>query len=192
MSSQDYNWALSIFFFGYVIFEVPSNMILSRSKPSIFIPSIMVLWGSLCCVMAVVRSFSGLMALRFVIGCIEAGFAPGVLFLMSSWYTKAEQGRRFAIYWSAATVSGAFGGLLAGAITSGLDGVASLEGWRWLFIIEGLCTVICSLGAFVFLFDFPENTRGKPSNLSYLKLDLINFCRVLGCRAETPCSTSRI
>ncbi|KAL3467671.1 major facilitator superfamily domain-containing protein [Aspergillus heterothallicus] len=160
MSSQDYDWALSIFFFGYVLFEVPSNLILARSKPSVFLPSIMILWGSLCCVMAAINNFAGLMALRFVLGCVEAGFAPGVLFLMSSWYTKAEQARRYAVYWSAAVVSGAFGGLLAGAITSGLDGVAGLEGWRWLFLIEGLCTVVVSLGAYKFLFNFPENTKG--------------------------------
>lgn len=161
MSSQDYNWALSVFFFGYVLFEVPSNMILSRSKPSIFLPTIMLLWGALCCVMAAVRNFAGLCALRFVLGCVEAGFAPGVLFLMSSWYTQAEQARRFAVYWSAAVASGAFGGLLAGAITSKLDGVAGLEGWRWLFIVEGLATCVVSLAAYKLLFNFPENTKCK-------------------------------
>ncbi|KAL0930368.1 putative vitamin H transporter [Colletotrichum truncatum] len=160
MSSQDYNWALSIFFFGYVLFEVPSNMILSRSRPSVFLPSIMGLWGALCCCMAAVNNFAGLCALRFVLGCVEAGFAPGVLFLMSTWYTKLEQARRFAVYWSAAVASGAFGGLLAGAITSGLDGAGGLEGWRWLFIIEGVATVIASAFAYKFLFDFPETTKG--------------------------------
>lgn len=154
---------------------------LTGSKPSIFLPSIMVLWGSLCCVMAAVKNLPGLMALRFILGCVEAGFAPGVLFLMSSWYTKAEQGRRFAIYWSAATASGAFGGLLAGAITSGMDGVGSLAGWRWLFIIEGLCTVVCSLCGFFFLFDFPENTKGTLRNgLLRVDFDFFFLPRILG------------
>ncbi|CAG9993910.1 unnamed protein product [Clonostachys byssicola] len=160
MTSQDYNWALSVFFFGYVIFEIPSNMLLSRSRPSVFLPTIMAIWGGLCCCMAAIRNLGGLMALRFILGCVEAGFAPGVLFLMSSWYTQAEQARRFAIYWSAAVASGSFGGLLAGAITSRLDGAAGLEGWRWLFIIEGVATVIVSLAAFKLLLDFPETAKG--------------------------------
>lgn len=161
MSASDYDWALSIFFFGYVLFEVPSNLLLARSKPSVFIPTLIVVWGSLCCLMAVVKNFAGLMALRFVLGSVEAGFAPGVLFLMSSWYTKAEQARRYAVYWSAAVASGAFGGLIAGAITGGLDGAGGIRGWQWLFIIEGLCTVVVGSMAYYFLFDFPENTKGK-------------------------------
>lgn len=101
------------------------------------------------------------MALRFILGCIEAGFAPGVLFLMSSWYKKEEQAKRFAVYWSAAVSSGAFGGLLAGSIISGLDKKGGLAGWRWLFIIEGIATVIVAITAHFFLADFPESAKGE-------------------------------
>ena len=170
MSASDYDWALSIFFFGYVLFEIPSNLLLARSKPSIFIPTLIVVWGALCCLVATVKNFAGLMVLRFVLGSVEAGFSPGVLLLMSSWYTKAEQARRFAVYYSAAVASGAFGGLLAGAITGGLDGAAGIQGWRWLFIIEGLCTVVVGTGVYFFLFDFPENTKGRFSLLFLLFL----------------------
>ncbi|KAF9887740.1 hypothetical protein FE257_009693 [Aspergillus nanangensis] len=175
MSNSDYDWALSIFFFGYVLFEVPSNLLLARSKPSVFIPTLIVVWGSLCCLMAAVSNFAGLMALRFVLGCVEAGFAPGVLFLMSSWYTKAEQARRYAVYWSAAVASGAFGGLIAGAITGRLDGAAGIQGWKWLFIIEGLCTVVVGSGAYYFLFDFPENTKGFTDTERRLLIERLRY-----------------
>lgn len=74
------------------------------------------------------------MAIRTIVGVLEAGFAPGVLLILSSWYKKNEQSKRFALYISAAVLSGAFGGIIAGAITGNLDGVHGLRGWRWLFV----------------------------------------------------------
>ncbi|KAF3352638.1 hypothetical protein VdG1_08804 [Verticillium dahliae VDG1] len=141
LDDNEYAWVLSIFFFGYLICEIPSNMILSRTAPSIFLPGIMFIWGGLCAAMAVVTNYGGLLGFRFVLGCVEAGFFPGVLYLLSCWYTKAELGKRFAIFYTAAVLSGAFGGLLAGAITSNLDDAHGIAGWRWLFIIEGVATV---------------------------------------------------
>jgi MFS family permease len=94
-----------------------------------------------------------------VIGCLEAGFAPGVLLLLSSWYKKAEQSKRFAVYISAAILSGAFGGLLAGAITEGLNGKYGIAGRRWLFIVEGALTAGWSIIASFILLDFPANSK---------------------------------
>ena len=93
--------------------------------------------------MSVVKSYGGLVALRFIVGILEAGFAPGVLLILSSWYKPYEQSKRFAVYISAAVLSGAFGGILAGAITKGLDGAHGIDGWRWLFIVEGSATIVC-------------------------------------------------
>lgn len=106
-----------------------------------------------------VKNYKDLIAFRVVIGCLEAGFAPGVLLLLSSWYKKAEQSKRFAVYISAAILSGAFGGLIAGAIEGGLDGKYGLEGWRWLFIVEGAMTAGWSLIASFILLDFPANSK---------------------------------
>ena len=92
--------------------------------------------------MAAVKSYRGLVALRFIVGVFEAGFAPGILLILSSWYKPDEQSKRFAVYISAAGLSGAFGGLLAGAITDGLEGAHGIEGWRWLFIVEGSATIV--------------------------------------------------
>jgi len=136
MTSGQYSLSLVVFFISYVIFEIPSNLILSRTRPSIFLPVIMILWGTATCCMAAVSNYKHLIALRFIVGILEAGFAPGILLILSSWYKKNEQSKRFAVYISAAVLSGAFGGILAGAITGGLDGSHGLEGWRWLFVSQ--------------------------------------------------------
>lgn len=159
LTDDKYAWVLSIFFFGYLICEVPSNMILTRSRPSIFLPSIMLIWGALCALMAISNSYGALLAFRFILGCIEAGFFPGVLYVLSCWYTRAELGKRFAIFYTAAVLSGAFGGIFAGAITSGLDGAHGITGWRWLFIVEGVATVGVSAVAFLVLLDYPSTSK---------------------------------
>ena len=94
----------------------------------------MILWGTVTCCMAGIKTYGHLVALRTILGCLEAGFAPGVLLLFSSWYKKEEQSKRFAVYISAAILSGAFGGLLAGGIISGLEGRYGIRGWKWLFV----------------------------------------------------------
>jgi MFS family permease len=137
LSSSQYSVALVVFFVGYVIFEAPSNMILVRSRPSRYLPAIMVVWGGLTCAMAAIKTYHHLLILRVFVGILEAGFAPGILLIISSWYKRTEQSKRFAVFISAAILSGAFGGLLAGAITGGLEGAHGLRGWRWLFIVEG-------------------------------------------------------
>jgi MFS family permease len=158
LDDQRYAWALSIFFFGYLMMEVPSNMILSRSRPSLFLPGIMLVWGALSAAMASVPNYSSLLAFRFILGCIESGFFPGVLFLLSCWYKPAEIGKRFAFFYSAAVLSGAFGGLLAGAITGGLHNAHGIAGWRWLFIIEGVATAGVAMIAPFILLDFPATS----------------------------------
>lgn len=117
MDSDQYSISLIVFFITYVLFEVPSNLILARTKPSIFLPTIMFLWGAVTCCMAAIDTYEHLVALRTIVGVLEAGFAPGILLMLSSWYKKEEQSKRFAVYISAAVLSGAFGGIIAGAIT---------------------------------------------------------------------------
>lgn len=119
----------------------------------------MILWGALTCVMAAVKSFAHLVVLRTILGCIEAGFAPGVLLLLSSWYKQTEQSKRFGVFISAAVLSGAFGGLIAAGIVDGLEGVYGLRGWRWLFIIEGVMTISFAIVSIFILPDFPTTTR---------------------------------
>lgn len=149
---------LSIFFIGYLICEVPSNMILTRSKPSWYLPGLMIVWGTIGAVMSTVKNYHGMLALRFFLGAIEAGFFPGVLFLMTCWYKKAEVGKRFCIFYTASVSSGAVSGLLAGAITGNMEGVRGIRGWRWLYIIEGCATIFMAIVLKFVILDFPENS----------------------------------
>ncbi|PYI12432.1 MFS general substrate transporter [Aspergillus sclerotiicarbonarius CBS 121057] len=159
LTSGQYSIALVVFFIGYVIFEVPSNLILSHSRPSLFLSGIMVAWGTLTCLMSVIKDFKHLVVLRTLIGCVEAGFAPGVLLVLSSWYKRTEQSKRFGVYISAAILSGAFGSLLAAGIIQGLEGAHGIRGWRWLFIVEGSATVGVAIICAFILPDFPATSR---------------------------------
>ncbi|KAG8157186.1 hypothetical protein KVR01_012894 [Diaporthe batatas] len=177
MDSTKYSIALTVFFVGYVVFEVPSNMILARTKPSVFLPTIMFLWGCVTIAMAWVPNYKALIGLRIVVGVLEAGFAPGVLLTLSSWYKPNEQAKRFGVYISAAILSGAFGGLIAGAIEDGLDGAHGLPGWKWLFIVEGAATAGFSIVASFLLLDFPENTKRLTDRERQLAMQRMEYSR---------------
>ncbi|KDN49592.1 MFS general substrate transporter [Tilletiaria anomala UBC 951] len=159
LNSTGYSLGLLIFFVGYLLFEIPSNMILSRTRPSLFLPAIMLIWGCLTVAFRGVHNLGSLVGLRFALGIVESGFFPGVLFVLSSWYKPSETAKRFAIFYSASILSGAFGGLLAGGLINGLQGLAGVAGWHWLFIIEGVCTIFVALCAFFILPDYPSDTK---------------------------------
>lgn len=93
-------------------------------------------WGGISMCLAACNSYKTLAVVRLFLGIVEAGFAPGILFLLSSWYRKNELATRFALYYTASAFSGALGGLLAGAITGNLDGKGGLAGWRYLFLVS--------------------------------------------------------
>ncbi|KAF2267737.1 MFS general substrate transporter [Lojkania enalia] len=159
LSSTQYFLAVVVFQIGYVIAEVPSNMILSRTRPSLYIPFLMVLWGSVAALMSLVKTPAQLLGMRFLLGVMEAGFSPAVLFIISTWYRRNEQSKRFMTFLSAGILSGAFGGIVAGAITDSLDGAYGIRGWRWLFIVEGVATVGVALITPFFLLDYPATSK---------------------------------
>lgn len=168
LSSSDYSLAVSIFFVGYLLLQVPSNMILVRSKPRLYLSALELLWGAMCLAFVGVKTKGGLYALRLCLGIIEAGFFPGVLVYMSAWYRKAELTRRWSLFVTAAWFSGAFSGLLAGAIIKGLSGKRGLPAWKWLFLIEGVFTIFFALCTPLILPDFPANTTWlKPHEREY-------------------------
>ncbi|RKL32814.1 hypothetical protein BFJ72_g10314 [Fusarium proliferatum] len=160
LSDQDYYHAIVTFQVAYVISGTPSNMIIVRLRPSLYIPAIMFLWGTCATFLGAVQSREQLWAVRFLLGVTEAGFAPGVMFMFSCWYKREEQAKRFIIFLSASILSGAFGGVLAGAISGHLDGARGIEGWRWLFITEGVLTVAMALFAPFSLLDYPATSKG--------------------------------
>ncbi|KAL2181153.1 major facilitator superfamily domain-containing protein [Thermothelomyces heterothallicus CBS 202.75] len=155
LTNDQYNWCLTAFFFTYAAFEVPSNLMLKRVRPSIWLPTIMVAWGVVMTLMGIVRNYAGLLSARIFLGVTEAGLFPGVAYYLTNWYKREEIQLRQAMFFSAASVAGAFSGLLAFAIGK-MDGVGGLRGWQWIFILEGIATVIVAAIAFFALFDFPE------------------------------------
>lgn len=109
--------------------------------------------------MAAVQNWQQLAAVRFCLGVAEAGFAPGVAFYLSSWYKRYELASRFALYYTATAVSGAFSGLLAGVITQNLEGARGLAGWQWLFLIEGVASSFVGCFTWMILPDWPATTK---------------------------------
>ncbi|RPA93738.1 MFS general substrate transporter [Choiromyces venosus 120613-1] len=153
-----YNIALSIFFISYVSFEIPSNILLKKLSPSLWLPSICLGWGIVMTMHGIVQNFGGLVACRLLLGFLEAGLFPGVVFLLTIWYPRHALVFRFCVFFSAATLAGAFGGLLARGLVE-LDGVGGLEGWRWIFIIEGIATVVVAVLAYMRIQDSPSTAQ---------------------------------
>lgn len=109
-------------------------MILSRVRPSIYLPTLAILWGIAAACQGACQNWHQIVGLRFLIGFFESGFAPGCAFYLSSWYRKYELASRYAWLYTSVAVAGAVSGLLAGVITEFMDGAAGIAGWRWLFV----------------------------------------------------------
>ncbi|KAJ4359015.1 hypothetical protein N0V95_002551 [Ascochyta clinopodiicola] len=161
MSGTDYNIALMMFFIPYVLFEVPSNILLAKfNRPSWYMGILVLCWGTIMTLMGVVQNFGGLCAARFFLGLFEAGFFPGAIYLVGQWYPPDRTQFRMALFYCASAASGAFSGLLAAAIAK-MNGVGNYEGWRWIFIIEGIATVLMGVAVFWLLPDSPDHAVGR-------------------------------
>lgn len=155
MVKGDYNMALTIFFISYAVFEPLTNALLKRLTPRIFFTAIIVAWGIIMTLMGLVKNQSGLLAARWWLGFAEAGLFPGVNYYLGCWYKSSEIGVRSSVFFSAAALAGSFGGLLAAAIAK-MEGIAGMPGWSWIFIIEGLVTVLAGLFCWWMVFDWPD------------------------------------
>ncbi|KAJ5574034.1 uncharacterized protein N7459_008461 [Penicillium hispanicum] len=153
-----YNTALTIFFVPYIVFEIPSNILLKRFKPHVWLSICMFGFGLVMVCQGLVQNWGGLMATRFLLGMFETGMFPGCFYLMGMWYKRSEAQKRFSFFFSSTTLAGAFGGLLAYGISQ-MEGVRGYKGWRWVFIIEGLLTCVVAFICFFFLSDFPEEVK---------------------------------
>ncbi|RIB28136.1 major facilitator superfamily domain-containing protein [Gigaspora rosea] len=154
---NEYNWALSIFFLGYILFEVPTNIISIKIKPSIWISTRMISWGSIVIAMAFVKNYSQLMATRFFLGTFQTGLYSGVIFYITKWYKRSERSYRISYFNAGIIISGAFNGLIAFSISS-LNGKFGFNGWQWIFLIEGAITVIIAFFCYFLISDYPEIT----------------------------------
>ncbi|KAF6745722.1 major facilitator superfamily domain-containing protein [Ephemerocybe angulata] len=154
----DYNIALAVFFPWYVAAEIPSNIMMKRTSPSLWLAIIMFAWGVCMTLMGLVKNYHSLLVVRMALGLAEGGLFPGVTWYITLWYRRHECGFRMALFFSAATLAGAFGGLLARGITE-MRGIGGRPGWAWIFILEGLLTILVAIVAKFVIHDSPETAR---------------------------------
>ncbi|KAJ7368288.1 MFS general substrate transporter [Mycena albidolilacea] len=156
LHGNQFNIVLTVFYVTYLLVEVPSNLVMKKVKPNRWIPFLVFMWGGVTTLTSLVHNYGGLIAIRMFLGVCEGGLLPGMILYLSTIYKPHELQLRVGIFYASASLSGAFGGLLATAILD-MDGIGNLAGWRWIFILEGLATVVAS---FIAAFFLPESIAG--------------------------------
>jgi ACS family tartrate transporter-like MFS transporter len=168
LSPAVYGFGAGIFFIGYSLFEVPSNLILARTGARLWIARIMITWGIIAAGMMFVRGPGSFYVLRFLLGIAEAGFFPGIIFYLSEWFPSEARARAIARFMTAIPVSGMIGGPFSGALM-GLNGWLGLTGWQWLFLLEGVPAVVLGFVVLRYLPDRPEDaTWLRPEQRQWL------------------------
>ncbi len=153
-----FGFGAGIFFWGYFIFEVPSNLILHRVGARIWIARVMITWGLVSGAMAFCHGEMEFYALRFLLGAAEAGFFPGIILYLSYWFPARHRAAATAVFMAAAPLSTAIGSPISGALL-GFDGVMGLAGWQWMFILEAVPAVLLGFVVLGYLTDRPEKAR---------------------------------
>ncbi|WP_175863656.1 MFS transporter [Burkholderia cepacia] len=157
ISDAVYGLGAGIFFLGYVLFEIPSNLLLPRIGARKTISRIMVLWGLTSAGMMFVHNETTFYGMRFLLGVFEAGFAPGMIFYLTYWYGQRRMAGVMAVVMLAGPIGGAFGSPLSAWLMTGLSGAHGLAGWQWMFIVEGLPCVLLGALALKVLSDRPAD-----------------------------------
>ncbi|KAM6504685.1 hypothetical protein FSOLCH5_015187 [Fusarium solani] len=159
MTDTVWNAGISCFYVGYLIGQLPGNLIMAKTNPRLFLPTIMLMWsaGTIC--MPAMTNGAGFCIVRFFIGLTEAPFFPGLTLMTSSWYTKEESPFRMAIWHAGNTISNIISGFLAAGILEHMDEVAGLHAWQWFFLIEGIVSILVALGSYIFLPSWPHDTH---------------------------------
>ncbi|OTA08192.1 MFS permease [Trichoderma parareesei] len=156
MSNKQFNVALMVFLVAYAVFEVPSNILLKKLRPSRWLAFLMFCWGVITMCMGATNSFGSVTGVRFLLGVFEAGLFPGLVYYITFWYRDHERSVRVAFILASATLAGAFGGAIAYGIGH-MNQVHGLAGWRWLFILEGIPSCLSAFLVLFFLPDYPES-----------------------------------
>jgi ACS family tartrate transporter-like MFS transporter len=154
-----YSLGFGLFYIGYLLFEVPSNLILHRVGARRWIARIMISWGLITCAMMLIRDRWGFYLLRILLGFAEAGFFPGIILYLTYWFPARERARMVALFMAASPLTGVVGNPLSGAIMEGLDEVAGLSGWQWIFLLEGIPAVVLGVTVLFYLTDRPEQAH---------------------------------
>ncbi len=153
-----YGWGAGMFFLGYFIFEVPSNLILHKVGARLWIARIMVVWGVISSAMMLIKTPAGFYTMRFLLGVAEAGFFPGIILYLTYWFRARDRARTVALFATAGTLAGFVNSPISGLLLQ-LDGTLGWAGWQWLFFIEGIPAVLVGILVFVVLPDRPRDAR---------------------------------
>ncbi|KAJ5641144.1 hypothetical protein N7528_000769 [Penicillium herquei] len=159
MGGSELTYMGNVFTAGYVIGQIPAVILVTRVRPSLFIPTCELLWTvcTFCC--SAVKTVEQLYAMRFLVGLFESAYFPCIVYLIGSWYTTSERAKRTTIFYSTTSLATMFSGYLQAGAYDGLNGHLGYAGWQWLFIICGVIGLPCALMGFVCNPDFPETTR---------------------------------
>ena len=158
-SEAIYGLGAGIFFLGYFFFEVPSNLLLQKIGAKKTIMRITIGWGLTSIAMMFVKTSGMFYFLRFLLGVFEAGFYPGIILYLTFWFPNDRRAKAFGMFMSASAFAGVIGGPLAGAIMTNLNGVNGWAGWQWVFLIEGIPSVIAGIATYFYLTDKPEQAH---------------------------------
>jgi MFS family permease len=153
-----YNIANLVFFIPYILFQPPSTVLIRAIGPRIHLSAITLLWGAVMIGMGFVQDHGQLSACRVLLGVLEAGFFPSAVYLLSTWYTRYEVGKRYSLFYLLGSVAAAVSGILAYGLMQ-LGGREGLTGWRWIFVIEGIITCALAVAGYWLLVDFPDSKR---------------------------------
>jgi MFS family permease len=168
-SDTVYGLGAGIFFIGYFVFEVPSNLLMEKIGARVWIARIMITWGVISSAMFLVRGETSFYILRFLLGVAEAGFFPGMILYLTYWFPARERARRVALFMTAIPIAGVFGSPLSGALLT-LDGFAGLEGWQIMFLAEGIPAVLLGLVVLRFLPNGPDEAGWlQPEERTWLR-----------------------
>ena len=157
-SAAVYGFGAGVFFIGYALCEVPSNLILARVGARRWIARIMVTWGMLAVAMMFVRSAMSFYVLRFLLGVAEAGFLPGIIYYLSNWYPAEQRARAVSMFMIGIPLAIVVGGPVAGLLL-GMNGLLGLSGWQWLFLLEGAPAIVLGVVVWAYLPDRPAQAR---------------------------------
>ncbi|KAJ3888944.1 major facilitator superfamily domain-containing protein [Lentinula edodes] len=173
MSNKQYCIALTVTYVPYIVSELPSNLVLKAVGPHLMLPTMLTLWGIVTTLQGIVDSYSSFLACRFFLGLLEGGVFPGLVLYLSYFYPRYKMNTRVTLFFSSASLSGAFSGILAYGIIR-MDGVGNRPGWSWIFILEGLFTFLFGLSSY---FIFPQSLDKtwflSPEEKNYVKGKLL-------------------
>ncbi|PSN73539.1 MFS general substrate transporter [Corynespora cassiicola Philippines] len=161
LEGYQFGTAVSILSVGYVIGQIPSNMIIGKLRPSLYLCSMAMVWSGVSAATCGVTNYRGLIAVRFFLGLVEAPLFPGAIYVMSCWYTRKELALRCALLYTGQTLAFCVAGLIAAAVFATLEGNAGLAGWQWLFIVLAVCGAGIAVVALFVLPDYPDSTTGS-------------------------------